>query len=362
MLKLNLENSAVNIYHDSLKEKIEDIRKKPLPNFAKYAQNLKVIDDLTKETKNYRNIIFCSEFHYDVSSVKEIFPHLFKKNIVSCSFGDAYRINLIKKNLDPENSLLIFASQYSDVENVAALLALKEYPCILITAPGEHFLYEIARKKELTVMDMPQIEDGFYAGTLPTLLPLKIAGFPIEELLEGIKESHERFSNNSALEQNLALQAALAAFVLESRGYTEIISQFYPSCLSPLGNIYEALGNKACDATKGQTFVSSAFGAGGLLYRHKHGRKNSVLFLTLASIEDDIKIDVPKEFFALTSDTNILSRIHGKSMQELFYESLAKLNSPVLTLNLGKFSVYTVGQAIGFLHWFVKYAMWLRNV
>lgn len=357
MIKFEI-NADINIFHESLKDKVDEIYQKEVPNFANYCVNLKALGNIEKETKNFKNIILCSDSGFEIEMLKDFFPEKFKKNIIVVEKGNAEKIKFIRNNFSTKDSLLIFVSKKSNEKDIATLLSLKEFPTILITTPQEHCLFDIASKKELTILDLPTIKEEFYTATIATALPLKIAGFPLEEFLEGVKEAHEKFSNKVSLEKNLAMQAALAFFILESKHFTEVFF-FLSNKLEPLKLVIEEYANKICNSAKGQTFIGFAQKDSGFIHRLINGRKNAILF-KIENEEEDITIRVPKEFFALTQDTAILHKIDGISLNSLD----AELNNflPRIVLKLFPLNAFTIGEFIGFMHWFYCYSRWLRNI
>ena len=129
---------------------------------------------------------------------------------------------------------------------------------VFVTDPEKGALREISNSDGISALDVPENVGGrFSVLTAVSLLPAKLIGINVEELLGGAREMRDSFLNGNA-EKNLPFQLAAAQFECANRGQNINILMPYAQRLTKLAHWYaQLLAESIGKDGKGLTPVSA---------------------------------------------------------------------------------------------------------
>ena len=293
--KLDLNNSTVNSDLQGYEEKIKKIQNTPTPRFAKYVPNLERLKTLREKYQDKKNIIVegnggaISNFRGIYSALKEMSD----KNVFLLDTEDPDYISELRNKCPKEETLVILTSKSGTrIQVLANYFAFADYPLLIITEDNDGTLNQIRKTKNLDVSFYPKVEitDRFTGLTESALTTAEITGIDSTNMIKGGQEMYKICSMNSKIEDNPALQFALALDKLENLGYTDLFLSIYSKKLSGFFELIVQLFHESvCKNELGQTIY------GGEAPENQHhtlqrlisGRKNSVgLFFTVKNFSN----------------------------------------------------------------------------
>lgn len=129
---------------------------------------------------------------------------------------------------------------------------------VFITGPQKNAMREISNAEGISALDVPENVGGrFSVLTAVSLLPAKLTGIKVEELLDGAREMRESFLSEN-LEKNLPFRLAAAQFELAKKGRTITVMMPYSQKLKTFADWYaQLLAESTGKDGKGLTPVSA---------------------------------------------------------------------------------------------------------
>ncbi len=225
---------------------------------------------------------------------------------------------------------------------------------IAITDKSKGALKQLANQENYRTFNIPDDVGGrFSVLTAVGLLPIAIAGFDIEKLLEGAKDMSKATSTDVSFENNIAAQYAVARNVLYNKGKTNEILVNYNPKLHYIAEWWKQLyGESEGKDNKGifpasVNFTTDLHSMGQYI---QDGLRN--LFETIISVnETKYKLEIPTD----NDNLDKLNYIAGKRLSAV--NKMAELgtkiahldgNVPVIRIEIPEINEYFLGQLIYF--------------
>ncbi|MBU0600264.1 hypothetical protein KKB84_01665 [bacterium] len=363
-----------------VEDKLREIKYVKVPAFAKFKPDLKEIKEVAKRYDHYRNIIIIGNGGSITSFwtfYKALAEYKSKKNLYLVSTMDPDFLSSIKERCTSVDTLVIPISKSGNTVGVLeAIFAFEGYSMFPITSEDSGALREIARKRNLEYLTIPQEIGGrFSARTACGYFPAALFDIDIEEIDQGLEEVYEVCKPDNDLSINIALRLATFLYLKDLAGYSEIFHPVYSPQLEGFINlivqlIHESSGKEG----KGQTIYGSL---GPESQHHTNqrffgGKKNVVgFFLNVAlNKEQDLKTVVPLDLKDISLGDNkslaILNNIPlAKALEFEFKGTLEEAKQkkiPTAVLTLDKVEAKRVGEYLGFIQYLAVYASLLRAV
>jgi glucose-6-phosphate isomerase len=196
------------------------------------------------------------------------------------------------------------------------IFAFDGYKMVPITTEGSGCLWQIAKRRNLDYMTIPEEIGGRFSGRTPCgFLPAALIGIDIRAIDEGCVKMYERCHPKVDLDENPALKLATAIYLLSQIGYTEIFHPVYSPQLEGFIPLFVQLIHEGCGKEgKGVTIY------GSLAPESQHhtnqrffgGRKNVFgLFLRTLKFEAEDTIRVPADLADITMKDTTLKFLDG---------------------------------------------------
>ena len=399
-LNLNLNYSTIDLSSPEFEKKIEKIKNTPVPNFAKYAPDLKEVKKLKEKYKDKKNIIVEGNGG-SISNFRGIYNALgteINKNVFILDTEDPDYIYGLKKKCLPEDTLVILTSKSGTrIQVLANYFAFQNYPILAITKDNDGALNQIRKAKNLDISFYPETEitDRYTGLTESALTTAAIIGIDIENLVKGGKDMYKICNinrgfrgDNSPLERgrreatgcvnvknNPALQLAIALDKLEEVEYTELFLSIYSKKLSGFFELIKQLFHESvCKNELGQTIY------GGDAPENQHhtlqrlisGRKNSLgFFITVknSTRKEDSKFEIEENLKNIKCRNITLGNLNNLSLQEIIkaefqgtWQDVIDNNIPAIHLELKEISPRAIGEFMAFFQYTAFYSALLRDV
>ncbi len=220
---------------------------------------------------------------------------------------------------------------------------------VFITSHSKGKLREIATEEKITTFDIPEKIGGRFSVLTPVgLLPAKLIGIKIEEILEGANEMCDKFLSEDE-SRNIPFQLASIQYALEREGKNIHVLMPYAQKLSGFADWYkqllaESIGKKI-DNTKKivHTGITPANALGATdqhsqLQLYNEGPNDKlIMFIEVENMGPEIPIP-PIEAANLTF--NKLIQIEKESTEN----SLTKNNRPNLTIKIDSVNERALGE------------------
>ncbi|MFH1510763.1 MAG: hypothetical protein ABIF10_03660, partial [Candidatus Woesearchaeota archaeon] len=266
------------------------------PEFTVYKENMPALKRAASKFKGEKNLIVLGHGG-SINSFKALScladPAI---RVFAVSTNEPDYLLFLRKKCKPKDTLIVAVSKSgNNVTIIEALLSFQGYKTIAVTESGKTTLGAIAKKNGYTLVRHPAIGGRFAGITSCAYLPLILLGVDVAAIDRGAKAMYKRCCVVD--ESNPALELAIALFLLELQGYTEVFMPIYStklSCFLPL--IIQLMHESVCKNGSGQTFYGDL---GPESQHHTNqrffgGRKNVVgLFVRVKSMQD-LSVSVPK--------------------------------------------------------------------
>ena len=382
-LNLNLNHSTIDLSSPEFKEKIEKIKRTPVPNFAKYSPDLEEIKKLKEKYKDKKNIIVEGNGG-SISNFRGIFQALGdkeNKNVFILDTEDPDYVKYLKNKCPKEDTLVILTSKSGTrIQVLANYFSFQDYPILTITQDNDGALNQIRKIKNLDVSFHPEIGGRFSGLTECALTPAEIVGIDTEEIIKGGKEMYEA---SRILEAGLPiespaskmLQLALALDKLEKVGYIEIFLSIYSKKLSGFFELIKQLFHESvCKNELGQTIYGGEAPENQhhTLQRFISGRKNTLgFFITVkdSTCKNNLKFEVEKNLKNIKCRNITLENLNNISLDKIIkaefqgtWQDVIDNNIPAIHLELEEISPYAIGQFMAFFQYTAFYSALLRGV
>lgn len=282
------------------------------------------------------------------------------------NIGEDYMYELLSLLKDKSFAIVVISKSGTTTEPAIAFRLLKaelekslsasevNKRIIAITDKSRGALKQLANQENYRTFDIPDDVGGrFSVLTAVGLLPIAIAGFDIEKLLEGARDMEKATSFDVSFENNMAAKYAVARNVLYNKGKTTEILVNYNSKLHYIAEWWKQLyGESEGKEGKGifpasVNFTTDLHSMGQYI---QDGVRN--LFETVISVnETNQKLQIPTD----KENLDKLNYIAGKGLDEV--NKMAELgtkfahldgNVPVIRIEIPKINEYYLGQLIYF--------------
>ncbi len=292
---------------------------------------------------------------------KDKYPHIvFAGNNLSST----YLSQLLEALEGKEVSLNVVSKSGTTTEPAIAFRILKSYMekrygeearnRIYITTDGTHGnLRTLSQKEGYQTFTVPNDIGGRYSVITPVgFLPIAVGGGDLDKLIEGAKDSMEKY-NNADLNENDCYKYAVIRNILYNRGKeTEFLVTYEPSLKSIAEWWKQLFGESEGKDGKGILPVSLNYTTDlhSMGQYIQDGRRN--MFETTINIENPrSQIEIPRS----EEDLDGLNYIAGKSLDyvnERTMQGVIKAHVdggvPNLKINIPKIDSYSLGQIIYF--------------
>jgi glucose-6-phosphate isomerase len=303
-------------------------------------------------------------------------PERLPENPVSLRFVeniDPFLLEGLFQELNPKNTALICISKSGDtIETVAQYQILRQWLIKhlgkkqaskqqwLVTDPEQGWLHECARRDNITALAVPRKVGGRYSVLSAVgLLPLRVSGVDIQELLQGAADNAAR-CQSPVSEENPALEMAALYYLLDVECDKHLsIMMPYVNRLRLFVDWYcqlwaESLGKNTSyknGVTAAGTLPVRAMGAvdqHSQLQMYLESRKNKMFsFIELTQWQNDIPLpqsDFDHSFFPYLKDKSLVDVIAAEFCATR--QVITDTGHPNLTVSLPELSAYTLGQLI----------------
>ncbi len=201
---------------------------------------------------------------------------------------------------------------------------------VAITDPTAGSLRPLVESMGLDSFDVPPNVGGrFSVFTNVGLVPLALAGYPLEELLEGARTVRESALHDDTLAKNVAMQLAADQYLLCSAGISQVVMMSYSDQMLSMVDWFrqlwaeslgKAVNRQGAEVNVGQTPIK----AWGVVDQHSQvqlymegPRDKHVLFVEVNEFEVDLRIP---EYPKLPESIQHLS---GRTLNEVLQAELA---------------------------------------
>jgi len=361
--------------YGSFKDKLQKIKKMPLPDFHKHEVDFLTIEKIAKKYSKYKNFIILANggsrtsglAFYEISKKEKVFEF-------AATEEPEYLMNIAKKY--PKSNTLIIPISKSGT-NVCPLEGMfffmnLGYDFLLITSDDRGVLKEIGEQNKYEIAVHPDI-GGRYSGiTMCGLLPARLMGLDISKIDAGAKAMYKQCSPDASIEKNIALKIAAYLYTLEEKGYSDVMTAIYSKKLfSFMPLIVQLMHESFGKAGKGLTF----FGDFGpeiqhhTMQRFYGGRKNVAgIFINVEKMQDVI-LKIPKNLQKIKLRDGKLSDLDGLSLSKaLSFEYKANLMEadeykiPIISISVEKCDEFNFGEFMALMQYIAVYSSILRDV
>ena len=279
---------------------------------------------------------------------------------------DPTLINEIQDVIDLEKTLFIVVtksgstpetlSQYSYFVN---LISEQNHTIsdhfVFITDPKDNILRKIASQNNIAVFDIPLNVGGrFSVLTSVGLLPAKLCGLDIDQLLNGARSMRDKFLSKD-VDQNLSYQLAKIQFVLNSKGKTMNVMLPYYQKLIKFADWYrqllaESIGKSKNNDGEVVNVGITPVNALGVTDQHSQSQlynegPNDKLFIFFEVAQN---VDIPIPSVINDDSMNFLRGVtFGKLLKtemEATTISLTSNDRPNVSIYLDKLGAYELGE------------------
>jgi len=359
---------------------LEGLSKRPLPTFTHEFNEFDLLKKTAALFKEPKNIVVIGNGG-SITSFAAYYDALVRYNIAEPK--EAFVLNnmepdivqYIRTRFRPQDTLVIPISKSGNTVGVLEdMLALKDYPMLVVTTPGKGTMLQMAKNANWQVLSIPDDIGGRFSGRTHTgYLPAYLCGIDVEGIEAGAREATELCLKNKDIDINLPLQLAYHHYLLETSGfdqlYLSVYSQrlfgFYPLIIQL---VHETFGKDGAGLT--------VYGGQGPEAQHHTnqrffgGRKDTHgLFVTVEEQDHKASVSVPENLRELRLDNANLGILNnmdlGKSMS---YESQGVIETarakgiPYAHLKVSRITPHSVGEFLVFFHFYVYYSAVLRGL
>ena len=359
---------------------LEGLPKRPLPAFTHEFKELDILKKMTSQFKEPRNIVVIGNGG-SITSFAAYYDALVRYNVPSPK--DVFVLNNmepdvlshIRTKFKPQDTLVIPISKSGNTVGVLEdMLALKDYPMLVVTTPGKGTMLQMAKAASWPVLHIPDDIGGRFSGRTHTgYFPAYLCGIDVEGIEAGAKEATEFCLKNLDLEINLPLQLAYHHYTLEQAGYPQlylsVYSQrlfgFYPLIIQL---IHETFGKDGVGLTvyggqgpEAQHHTNQRFFGGK---KDTHG-----LFVTVEQQDKHVSVAVPENLRDLKLDNANLGILNDMDLgRSMTFESQGVIETakakgiPYAHLKVSKITPHSIGEFLVFFHFYVYYSAVFRGV
>ncbi len=297
-----------------------------------------------------------SHFNHDLPQMVYAGNHL----------SESYHYDLMQLLNHKEYSIIVISKSGTTTEPAIAFRILKEHceqkygkkgaseRIVAITDQKKGALKVLASENHYTTFVIPDDVGGRYSVLTPVgLLPIAVAGFDIQKLLNGAKEMKKNLLEHSTSENNPAIQYALYRYLLYQSGKKlELMVSFEPKLYFLIEWFKQLFGESEGKENKG------LFPAGAIFSTDLHSLGQYIqegerhLFETFISVQQsNTNLPIPHD----PADLDGLNYLEHRSMHEinLIAEEGTRMahqsgGVPYLRIEIPEISEAIIGQLIYF--------------
>jgi len=364
MLKLILENYRAAPRKDKFP--------KIWPEFVGYQPDIQQIKRQFAPYEKYKNLIVVGNGG-SISSLHGFWGALggkSEKNLEIVSTMEPDYLNYVERKYRQDDTLVIAISKSGTTVGVLeTLLALKNYPVLVITTIGEGTLSPMAQSMGWPQIEHPSIGGRFTGRTAVAYGPAYLLGLDVAEIEKGAA---------AALGANLrsdgpAWRLAEFLFTADQNGYKEVFLPVYSQFLIGFNHLivqlmHESVGKEG----KGQTVlaVDAPESQHHTNQRFFGGPKNMAgVFVTILEPHDDIDIDVPDKISDIALRGGTVGDLRGAKLHHsLLCEARGTMADakeqkiPLAHLEIDKITPYSIGEYMVFWQFVAYFSALLRDV
>lgn len=374
-LFLDLDFSKVVLDTEEIAKIQNSIKNIKIPKFADYTPDLEIINLLREKYQHKKNFIIEGNGG-SISTFRAFYECLGReidKNVFLLDTDDPDFVTWVKSKCVPEDTLLIVISKSGNsIQAITSYMNMAEYEAIFITMESGA-LYEIGKKRNITIVKHPDISGRFSGITESSLVAAGILGMNVEEIIRGAKIMNENCSPSKPLESNPALQLAAHLDSLEKVGYNEVFLSIYSKQLMGFFElIIQLFHESVCKDGKGQTFYGGEAPENQhhTLQRFNSGSKNSVgFFIKLNEFENKPVLKVGEDIKTITVKDKKLERFDNLTLKDIIdtefkgtWQDTIENEIPSIKLEIEKISPFHLGMLTAFMQYCAFYSALLRGV
>lgn len=376
MIKIDYRNLLTKPDLEKNEKKLNEIKNMPAPAFAATKPDLQRIASAIKKFKKFKNVILIANGGSRTSAFALYNSLADFRNKVRFKFVTSPEpevIRRLKKNFFPKDTLVLAISKSGDnINSLEPLIALINYPVLVITGEKENTLRKIARQKKWDIVLHPEVGGRYSGMTTCGLVPATLMGLNIREIYAGAEDAYKKYGQKNGAERNDALKLAAYFNSLEGQKYTEIFSCVYSTSLFAflplmIQLIHESTGKNG----KGQTIFgdSSPESQHHTNQRFFGGRKNvAALIMSVEKSAKDFQIKIPKDIQDIHFNGNPLKKLNNISahdtlhfdMQGVLGNCIAK-KIPAAVFSVDEVNPRSMGELMVFWQYFAMYSALLRG-
>ncbi len=362
---------TLNFYNTPEAQKFDTkILPKSRPVFLGYKPDFELLEKLKTEYSLYENILVVAHG----GSINPLFglynalKYQATKKVYFLNTVDPDYISELKNTLPKEKTLVLPVSKSG--ENTTQLeetFAFLDYKILVVTGKASP-LKAVAEKMNWPMVEHPPIGGRYTGLTEVNLIAAAICGIDTKSLYEGGLEIYREYEKD-----NLAWKASSILFLLEQKGYADVLMFFYshflfPSSFGIVQLCHESFGKNG----KGQSYFAHE---GPEVQHHTTqryygGQKNIAgFFITVNKFLNNLNTEYPTETHSVQIKGRHLFDISKIPLSEgLNAEALANVEDsrirgiPAVHMQLSDFSPKEIGRFTAFWQLFAVYSSLLREV
>ncbi|MBW2965430.1 hypothetical protein KY363_08285, partial [Candidatus Woesearchaeota archaeon] len=288
--------------YSTLKAKLTKIKSRPVPDFEKYTEDIKALEQVMSKYTKYDNLIVIGNGGSNTSFKAfhtALVPMDDKKRMFILTTMEPDLINSLYKVFPKRTTLVMPISKSgTTIGLLESMFAFNGYRMLPVTSPDEGALSVIAKKEGFDMIPHPKIGGRYSGVTASGYAPALFFGIDVQGIDNGAKSMYKQCAPTVPIEKNPALQLAAALYILDQKGYTEIFCPIYSSRLLGFQTLITQLIHESCCKNgRGQTVLCAEAPESQhhTNQRFFGGKKNIVgVFLTVSSQDDmQSKVVVP---------------------------------------------------------------------
>lgn len=375
MIKIEFSKDFKEIVSKYGKE-LKIIKSEPVPDFEKVEANPAEFSEKAKKYGNFKNVILIGNGGSRTSAYAFCNSLTNFRNDVNFEFlnsAEPALINKLRNKCSKEDTLVLAVSKSGDnINALEPLMAMIDYPVVVITGEKDSPLRKVAEKRNLEIIEHLEVSGRFSGMTSCGLFPVALTGISAEKIYEGAKEGYEKYNASVSEERNDALKLAVELFDLEQEGFVEIFLSIYSTPLSAfLPLIIQLIHESAGKNGMGQTIFGdySPESQHHTNQRIFGGRKNVVgLFVGVEKDENDFPLKVPEDLKDISFKNQTLATLDGISAEKTMHydmegvmQNAKNKKIPAIGIMIEEINEKSVGEFMVFWQYVAFYSALLRG-
>ncbi|MEM4268080.1 MAG: hypothetical protein QXK37_04605 [Candidatus Woesearchaeota archaeon] len=411
MLELNIDHSLVgDLSQKNIHAKLDCLRNEREPAFVGYKPNFAYLERIIARFNQYKKMIVIGNGG-SVNSFRAFYEALrdkTKKEVFILTTMEPDLLAQLKKRFKKSDTIIMMISKSgTNVGPLESLFAFMNsgYKTVFLTSLNSGALsyiinanniktkhksvlvtqsfssnscYNNASYKALPFeaecfIEHPPLGGRFAGRSAVGFAPAIFAGLDVRKINKGALSIYKRCAKLD-IDKNPALKLALALYVLENEGYSEVFMPVYSYALSGFNQlVIQLMHESVCKNQVGQTFYAAdAPESQHHTNQRFFGGKRNVIGLFVRALKQHnhkMCVKVPKEFRDIPlrgGKVSDLDRIpYWKSLEFEFMGTIHDaVNNliPCIVITVDIVDEYSVGEMLGFWQYVAYYSALLRDV